>query len=94
MNKLLRVVTNKFVITGAAFLVWMIFFDQNNWSSQQARNQQLESTEANIDWLNKEIATMEKEHDALINDPAYLERFAREQYKMKRDNEDVYIVEK
>jgi len=94
MKKLLRIVTNKFLLTGAAFAVWMIFFDENNWSMQNERRAQLKATEENIDYLNKEIALEEKRHKDLISDPKTLERFAREKYRMKRDNEDVYVIER
>ncbi len=93
MKKVFRIVTNKFLLTGVAFAVWMVFFDQNNWSSQKARRQQLANTEQNITYLNEEIVRMEKEHYDLTHDPEKLERYARERYKMKRDNEDLYIVE-
>lgn len=93
MRKVLGIIFNKFTITGVSFAVWMIYFDQNNWSSQQARKQQLVETERNIDYLNQQIAHLEKEHYDMTHDPVKLEKFAREQYKMKRDNEDLYIVE-
>jgi cell division protein DivIC len=37
---------------------------------------------------------MEKEKEGMVSDPLVLEQYAREQYKMKRDNEDLYIIEK
>jgi len=94
MKKLLRLSTNKFVITSVAFVAWMIFFDENNWSTQRQRKHQLEQTEDNIAYLQKEIALEEKRHKDLISDPRVLEKFARERYRMKRDNEDVYVVER
>lgn len=93
-KKLLRFFTNKFVLTGSAFAVWMIFFDENNWSMQRHRKAQLEQTKDNIAYLEKEIALEEKRHKDLISDPRVLEKFAREKYRMKRDNEDVYVVER
>jgi cell division protein DivIC len=93
-KKLFRFFTNKFLLTGVAFAVWMIFFDENNWNAQRERRSQLEATEENIAYLTREIAAEEKKHKDLISDPQTLERFAREQYRMKRDNEDVYIVER
>lgn len=93
-NKFFRFLTNKFVITSAAFVVWMIFFDENNWSAQRQRQQQLKSTEENIAYLQQEITSAEKRYKALTSDAKTLERFAREKYRMKRDNEDVYVVER
>ena len=93
MKKVLRIICNKFVITTIAFAAWMIFFDQNDIFSQRERKKELETTENNIAFLNKEIATMQAEHDAM-NNPQKLEKFARENYRMKRDNEDLYVIEK
>ncbi len=93
MKILLRIVTNKFLITGVAFAVWMIYFDQNNWTAQEDRNREIRETERKITYLTSEIERMEREYALLQNSPEYLERYAREAYRLKRDNEDVYIIE-
>lgn len=94
MKKALGILTNKFVLTAIAFGVWMFFFDQNDIRSMQERKQELQDTKDNIAYLNNEIAKMEREHDDMIGSPQKLEQYAREQYLMKRDNEDVYVIEK
>ena len=94
MKKVLSIVTNKFVLTALAFGVWMFFFDQNDFRSMQQRKQELQSTKDNIAYLNNEIARMEKDHEEMVGNPQRLEQYAREQYMMKRDNEDVYVIEK
>jgi cell division protein FtsB len=71
----------------------MVFFDQNNWSSQQERKKDLREVERNIAYLNSEIGRMENEYRELTTNPRRLEQYARERYKMKRDNEDVYVIE-
>jgi len=93
MKRPLKLLTNKFVLTGLAFLIWMVFFDQNNWSSQQERKKDLREVERNIAYLNSEIGRMENEYRELTTNPRRLEQYARERYKMKRDNEDVYVIE-
>jgi cell division protein DivIC len=94
MKKVVRIVASKFVITALVFGVWMMWFDQNDFGSQQERSKTLQDTKDNISYLEKEIAMMEKEHFELTNDPRKLETYAREQYKMKRDNEDVFVIER
>lgn len=91
--KLLQLLFNKYTITGAAFAMLMLFFDQNDWVSQQARQQELQDVKDNIAYLNKEIAEMDAAYATLMRDPKELERYAREHYRMKKDNEDLYIVE-
>lgn len=93
MKKVLRIFANKYVLAGSAFLIWTAFFDQNDWQSMRKKRQELEDTQNDITYLNQEIARMEKEHEQLTSNPAKLEQFAREKYRMKRDNEDLYIIE-
>lgn len=93
MKKLLHIITNKFLLTAIVFVVWMAYFDANDWFAQERRRQELRDVEHNITYLNKQIDKMEEELDGMKNDPAVLEQVAREKYHMKRDNEDVYVFE-
>ncbi len=94
MKKAWGILTNKFLLTAAAFAVWMFFFDQNDVRSMQARKKELQDTKDHIAYLNNEIAKMEREHEEMIGNPQRLEQYAREQYLLKRDNEDVFVIEK
>ena len=91
--KFLRLLFNKYTITAAAFAVLMLFFDQNDYVSMKERNKELQDVKDNIAFLNTEIGKMDASYVALIKDPKELERFAREKYRMKKENEDLYIVE-
>jgi cell division protein FtsB len=92
--KFLRIVFNKYLLTAAAFIILMLYFDQSDLISQKARQKELQDVKDNINYLQKEVDSMEVEYAAIRNEPQALERFAREQYRMKRDTEDLYIVEK
>lgn len=94
MKKVVQVLTNKFLLTAMVFGVWMMWFDQNDFGSQRDRAAALQDTKDNIAYLEEEIAQMEKEHEDLTTNPQKLEQYAREQYKMKRDNEDVFVIER
>jgi len=94
MKKILAVITNKFFITAVAFFAWITFFDQNDWMAQHQRKKDLDATKADIAYLNAEIGRMEKEHTDLVTNPKKLEQYARENFRMKRDNEDLYVIEK
>jgi len=93
MKKVLKVVTNKYVLTTLAFLVWSLYFDQNNWPEMHQRQKELNGVKDNIAYLNGEIARMSAERAGLLTDKNKLEQYARETYRMKHDNEDVYVVE-
>lgn len=94
MKKAIKILTNKFLITGLAFVVWVVFFDQNDWMSLHQRQKDLDGVKSNISYLNGEIARMSAERHALLTDRYKLETYARENYRMKHENEDVYVIEK
>jgi cell division protein FtsB len=91
--KFLRILFNKYLLTAAGFIVLMLYFDQADWISQKARQRELEDVKDNISYLQKEVDRMDAEYKAIHTDPRELERYAREHYRMKRDTEDLYIVE-
>ncbi len=93
MKKVLRILTNKYFLSAIAFVVWVGYFDQNDWITQQRKKRELQDLKQNVVYLRAETERMRTEKDAIINDPKALEKFARERYHMKRDNEDVYIFE-
>jgi cell division protein DivIC len=92
--KLLRILFNKYLLTAAAFIVLMLYFDQSDLISQKARQKELQDVKDNIGYLQMEVDRMESEYKAIRTEPQALERYAREQYRMKRDTEDLYIVER
>ncbi|MDE3254854.1 MAG: septum formation initiator family protein [Bacteroidota bacterium] len=83
---------NRYIIVGGVFLIWMLFFDQSNVLNQVEQYQELKKAEANIVFLKQEIKRLEADYQTILNDPKLLEKIAREKYKMKYDDEDVYIV--
>jgi len=80
------------VLIGLLFLIWMLFLDSNSWLIHRELNNELQQLEDNKEYYRKEIA----KDEALINtleDSIGLEKFAREKYFMKKENEDIYIIE-
>lgn len=94
MKKVLKVISNKYFIVTFLFILWTVFFDQNDWISLQQRQKELNGIKDNIKYLNTEIARMNTEQNDLRTDPVKLEQYAREHYRMKHDGEDVYVIEK
>jgi cell division protein DivIC len=83
---------NKFFIASLAFAAWVLFFDHNDYFSQRERRQELKALQESKKYYVDEIEKERKFADNLKNDPATIEKFAREKYGMKRDNEDLFIV--
>lgn len=84
---------NKYILTGICFTVWILFFDDRDvWTTHFRNQQELQALEASRDYYKSQIETTRKELDQLQHDPALLEKYAREKYLMKRDDEDVFII--
>jgi cell division protein FtsB len=94
VKKILGIVVNKYILTVIIAGVWMLFFDQNDFFTMQEHKKDLQKITDNITYLNGEIAKMEKENADVNSNPHVLEQYAREHYKLKRDNEDVYVIDK
>lgn len=83
---------SKFLVALAAFAVILLFLDKNDVFTVMARNKELRELKQSKAYYTEKIATERKELEALKNNPATLEKYAREKYLMKRDNEDLFIV--
>jgi cell division protein FtsB len=94
MKRLIDLVKNKFFLVTVAFLVWMIFFDKNDLFSQYESHQQVSKLKQERDFYKLQTEKVSKDLDELTSDPEKLEKFAREKYLMKRDNEDVFVIVK
>ena len=92
MTRFLNLFKNKYFLVTAAFAVWMIFFDRNDLFSQYEYHQQVSKLEQERDFYQKETAKVAKDLEELNSNPQQLEKFAREKYLMKKDNEDVFVI--
>ena len=92
MIRLFNLLRNKYFLIAMAFLVWMIFFDTNDLFSQYQYHEQVSKLKQERDFYQKETAKVAKDLDELTSNPQQLEKFARERYLMKKDNEDVFVI--
>jgi cell division protein FtsB len=79
---------NKYFIALGVFAAIMFFFDKNDVFTQSARNKQLKELQESKQYYSDRIASERKELEALKSNPGTVEKYAREKYLMKRDNED------
>lgn len=77
----------------AFFVVWMLFFDKNDFITQIKLKSQLYDMRSQRDFYKEQTIVVEQERKELLEDNALLEKFAREKYWMKKESEDIYIVE-
>lgn len=92
MERLLPHLKNKFVVVSALFLVWMMFFDKNDWITQIKLKQQLRGIEKEKAYYQAQAEQVKADSKDLFTDPQKLEKFAREEYLMKKDNEDLFVI--
>lgn len=92
MTRLLDLLRNKYFIASIAFLTWMLFFDRNDLMSQYDYREQLSKLQSEKEFYTIESAKAIKDLNELTTDRAKLEKFAREKYLMKKDNEDVFVI--
>jgi cell division protein FtsB len=85
---------NKYLITLTAFVIWMIFFDAKDILTQRDRSRELRELQESKAYFTAEIAKEKKALEELKSNPAAIEKYAREKYMMKRDNEDLFIIQK
>jgi cell division protein DivIC len=84
---------NRYVLTLFAFVLWVLFFDRNDFFTQMERGRDLRSLEKSKTYYTSQIDAAKKELNQMSHDPAALEKFAREKYRMKKDNEDEYAID-
>lgn len=83
---------NKYLITGLCFIVWMLFIDRNDLPTQWKRVKELRTLQQSEKTMDQQISDTKQELELLKINPSTLEKYAREKYMMKKDNEDLYII--
>ena len=93
LKKIPNWLKNKYMITIVVFMVWISFFDQNNFFTQYDFVKELESLEKDKAFFIEELTKTRQELNDLTTNPVTLEKFAREKYFMKKDNEEIFVFE-
>ncbi|HEY1039720.1 MAG TPA: septum formation initiator family protein [Bacteroidia bacterium] len=92
MKKVFSVLKNKYLITIVALLTWLMFFDKNDFSTQLELSNKVKKLQTEREYYIKAIEDNKREIKELQTDSNNLEKFARENYLFKRDNEDVFVI--
>ena len=74
------------------FIVWITFFDNFNLIKQSKIKKNIKQLEENKKFYIQEITKDSSEYYDLLNDAEKREKFAREKFLMKKEDEDVYII--
>lgn len=86
------VLRNKYILASLIFLLWILFFDSNNLIARYKELRHLNKLRADMEYYRKKTEDDARKLHELKTDNLNLEKFAREQYRMKKADEDLYII--
>ena len=84
---------NKYLLTATGFTVWILFFDARDFITSHFKERgELLKLQQSEKYYEQQITVTKQELQQLKTNPAVLEKYAREKYLMKRDNEDLFRI--
>ena len=92
MELLKRIFGNFYIVIGVVFLVWLTFFDSNDLYTQLKQTAKLKGLEDEKEFYIEKIEEVKTDREELLSDDGLLEKFARENYLMKKPEEDIYVI--
>lgn len=87
-----KIFTNKFVIATAIFTIWMTFFDTNDFFTHKTLNEEIDKLESEKEYYHEKLLQEQKSYNELKFNKEAREKYARENYFMKKNNEDIFII--
>ncbi|OHX66521.1 FtsB family cell division protein [Flammeovirga pacifica] len=91
-HPLLKYFKNFYILTGVVFLVWMLFFDNDNFFKRHAQKNKEQDLKNQELYYQNEIIELESKMKELKSNNEALEKFAREKYLLHKKGEDVYVI--
>lgn len=91
-KRLIKPFKNVFLLILIVFSIWMLFFDSNSWFIHNELNNDVEKLEEEKEYYQNEIKKDNKEIKKLSTEEG-LEKFGRETYNMKKEGEEIYLIE-
>ena len=91
-NRLFKLIKSTYGIIIILFIFWMIFFDSNSLIIHNELNNDINELDVQKSYYEKEIAKDNIELQ-LIQTDSGLEKYAREKLFMKKDNEEIFLIE-
>jgi hypothetical protein len=85
-------IKNRYSITVIVFTIWMLFFDSNDAFMLYKLKNELGTIQSEKEYFQGQIEETKSDLDNLLNDNKKLEKFAREKYLMKNNNEEIFVI--
>lgn len=92
IRRLPPILRNRYALIAMIFVVYIGFFDAHDMISQVKIRMKISRLNSQIDYLEKDSREAEMRINELTSDRQALEKFAREKYRMKRENEDIFVI--
>ena len=92
-SRIVKFVWNRYFILTVAFGVWMFFFDQNSFFVHKELDKQIKLLEVDESYYQDHLNSETEKLNQLDNNPAEIERIAREKHFLKKDDEDIFIIQ-
>jgi cell division protein DivIC len=91
-KRLPKAFRNFYIVSLAVFFIWMLALDSNNLIARFQLSSKLNSLEDEKEYYEEKIMEVQRDHDELFGDRESIEKFAREKYLMKKENEDIFVI--
>ncbi len=88
-----KIFLNKYLIVGVFFLVWMVFFDQNSYFIHKELDNEIKKLNRDKNYYQEKLVKETIQINRMRRDSNEIERIAREKHYLKKESEDVFIVE-
>lgn len=89
---LVKFITNRYVLIFVIFTIWMVFFDENSLLNHWELDAEIKKLNEEKEYYQTEI-NADKELIKNLQNNEDLEKYARETYKMKKENEEIFLIE-
>jgi cell division protein FtsB len=93
LKKLPPAFRNFYIVTGLLFFIWLLLLDSNDLISRFKMTAKVNSLENEKEFYLEKISEVEKDRKELLTNKELLEKFAREKYLMKKETEDIFIIQ-
>ena len=87
-----KILSKKYIWFSLSFIVWMTFLDNYSYFDHRILDKEINELRENKEYYQQEIKK-DKEHIQQLHNSEQVEKYAREKYYMKKDSEDIYIIE-
>ena len=91
-SKFFKIVSNLYILISVVFFIWIFFIDSNSILVNIKLNKEIRELKERKDILENQIQ-MDKKRISNLQNPDSLEKYAREKLYMKKENEEIFIIE-